>query len=431
MSRARSRGPGGCGRTAARAGAFALAAVCVGCAAPPVPDYTERIERAERGRGDEPLVAARRAEVEAAIARESSETAIDEVELRIENTLNTENSDTRDNRLRITTRVPLPDPSEVRARRDARRAETDAALSRLDETALELSAARCLRAVEVGSWRAITEIYAAYASTYARLIEWNDESQRAGRISEPLATRFEIESRINLVTQMPDPVPLVDTGEAALPALEPAEGTLVTRPELVRRTVRDHSPVVSIHEAIARRYRALAQREDARGRPWPTFFDLVYEGNANEDRREAGAQIAFRVPLGPSASEKANRFEALSRSERRQSAGELEERVRLGLIALREIDAFERNIGRWLELLDLAVRAEATAQRWWEQRLATPDQVGRLFDRAHEARRAVVEARDRAGTARCALLATTGVALADWPREPARGPILPRRDESD
>jgi hypothetical protein len=263
----------------------------------------------------------------------------------------------------------------------------------------------------------MAEIYADYASTYSRLIEWNEESRRAGRINEPTAMRFEIESRINLVTQMPDPAPLVEEAEALLPPVELPEGALVTHPELVRRMVREHSPAVSVHAAIAQRYRALSEREDARGRPWPEFFDLIYESSSDPDRREAGAQLAVRIPLGPSASEKANRFKALSRSERRLSASEIEERVHLGLIALREIDAYERNTERWLELLQLATRAETVANRWWEQHLATLEQVRRLLDRAHEARRAVVLARDRAGTARCALLATTGVALTEWPRE--------------
>ncbi len=146
-------------------------------------------------------------------------------------------------------------------------------------------------------------------------------------------------------------------------------------------------------------------------------MDLTYEANANSDRREAGGQIAFRIPLGPGPVKNAARYGALSRSERRLSEGEVEERVRFGLMALREIDAFEQNTARWEELLKLASEAEIVAEQWWHERLATASQVGALLDHAHAARTAGAEARADAGTARCALLAATGLPVEEWPRE--------------
>ena len=91
--------------------------------------------------------------------------------------------------------------------------------------------------------------------------------------------------------------------------------------------------------------------------------------------------------------------------------------MRRSLIALREIDHFEARTKRWKELLTLAQQAETLAGRWRTEGLARPDDVADLVDRAYVARIAVVDAREVAGLASCSLLAMTGVALEDWPRE--------------
>jgi hypothetical protein len=401
----------------ARLSAVALAAVLVGCGTtPPVSDPTERVARARLGLEDDPAVEAMADRVEAAVAREESETAIDEFEVRIGDAFNTENDDDTDNRVRLRARVPVPNPAELRARRDVRRAQTDAAVSRLEETALEKRAEYCLRGVETSAHRARTELYEQYASTYKRLIISNEQSLLGGRISEPIATRFEIETRIKLATSRPEPAP-PDALPTALPEAEEIRAPLVTRAELVREAVRERHPSVSIHHAQARRYLALTEREQSRDRLWPEFVDFAYEANADSDRRQAGGQVAFRVPIGPSGEKSRARYSALGRSEVRLADSAIDERVVMGLIALREVDSFERDAERWAELMALARRAETAADYWWEQRLATPSQVGALLDQAHAARSTVLEARDRAAAAACALLVSTGVSLEEWPRE--------------
>ena len=69
------------------------------------------------------------------------------------------------------------------------------------------------------------------------------------------------------------------------------------------------------------------------------------------------------------------------------------------------------------DLAELAARAEAIAERWRDEQLGEPPAVSALLDEAFSARNAVVDARERAGIAGCALLAMSGVTAQDWPRE--------------
>ena len=59
---------------------------------------------------------------------------------------------------------------------------------------------------------------------------------------------------------------------------------------------------------------------------------------------------------------------------------------------------------------------ESVADRWWKSKRGTPSDIAGLVDDAFAARRAVLDAREEAGAARCLLLAMTGVAAEDWPR---------------
>ncbi len=98
------------------------------------------------------------------------------------------------------------------------------------------------------------------------------------------------------------------------------------------------------------------------------------------------------------------------------------------LQALDELHAFETRSQRWRDLLRLADEAEEIADRWWRERLARPADVAALLDGAFTARSAVLEARERAGSAYCTLLAMTGVELTAWPREDALGTADPASD---
>ena len=131
-------------------GLLALAALVLvpGCAGPPAPDYGPRIEAARRGLADDPAIQARAAEVEAAQAREQGEALVDAVELRVGD----EYVDS-EHRVRVTARIPVESPAELRRQREVLRADTEVAVARLEETSLERRAELCFPSVDVLVYR--------------------------------------------------------------------------------------------------------------------------------------------------------------------------------------------------------------------------------------------------------------------------------------
>ncbi|MFP6654480.1 MAG: hypothetical protein VCB25_02555, partial [Myxococcota bacterium] len=107
-----------------------LAVIGAGCAQPfpESVDHDSRIDRASRGIADDPLIQAHRAGVEAARAREDAPSTLDEFQVRIR-----EGYDEQENDVRLTTRVPIKRPGETRAQREIFRAETELAVSELEE----------------------------------------------------------------------------------------------------------------------------------------------------------------------------------------------------------------------------------------------------------------------------------------------------------
>lgn len=389
-----------------------LASISVSCASPFVPpDYEHRMAAAEGGLEGDLAVKARRADVQAAIARERSETPLEEVELRVRN----EYDD--DSRLRVTTRLSVPNPAEMRARHELRRSDTSLSLARLEETALDRKAERCFASVESAAHRGQLEIYVAHAQWQQVLLEWNEEWRQSGSQSETTTTRFEIESRIKLARRRPGPPPQPEGARRELPAIGPGPGRLVRAPGRIREKLREHSPSVAIHEAVARRYRALTARAQSRLRPWIDFVDFSYEPVARDSDNEVGMQVALRIPFGAKVPAEVNRYRALGRSETWERRHLVEQQMYSSRVALHELDYFESSAEQWRELVELATRAEALAEQRWQERLLTPSQIAGLFEQAYKARIAVLEARERAGMASCRLLAMTGIPLEDWPRE--------------
>jgi hypothetical protein len=346
------------------------------------------------------------------MARERSETALDAVQLRLRSEYD------NDYGLRLTTRVPVPNPKEVQARREVRRSDTAASLARLEETALVRRSELCFASIESAAHTEQTAIYEEYARRQRALLERNEERRRSGSQSERASTRFELENRIKLATRMPGPTPQIEAALRGLPRVEASTGRLVRAHALVRETVGEHNPSAAVHAAVSDRYVALTAREESRRFPWLDFVDLSYEAVATtDDDREIGGQIAVRIPFGAKASGNADRYRALSRSQSLEGERLVAEQVRRGSFALQELDHFETHVKQWQELLTLARNADEVAERGWRERLATLSQTASLFEQAYEARIAVLEARERAGMASCTLLAMTGVPPEDWPRK--------------
>ena len=404
--RARGQGP-------IRAAGCALAAggvlVLAACAAPTPESRERRIAEATRGLEDDAAIRAQLEQVEAALARERGEVLLDDFEVRIGDRNDGENT------LRLLTRVPVPNPFEIGPQREARRAETEASVAQLEEAVLEYSTGDCLRGLEGAAYRGHVDLYQRYVERQQGLLSWNEDWRRSGRLNERSATTFEIERRVRLARRLPEAEPPGLERTAGLPPLGRPAAALDRDPDRVRELVRRHHPGVGGRAARSERYEALSRRAEGRGLPWFEFVDFGYEVKQSRPD-EIGGQVAVRVPLGFSSRADASRYRALGRAELLEGQHLVEENVRLGQMALAELDHFEENSERWHQLLDLAQRADQVAERWEQQRLAKPSDVATLYDRAYEARRSVLEARTRAGFAGCQLLSLTGVAPADWPR---------------
>lgn len=366
--------------------------------------------RAQQHVEDDPTVQARVEAVEAARAREERPRLLDEVEVRVGD------SYVDEHRLRVTARLPLNRPSEMRAEKDVLRAETNMAISRLEETSLERRAELCFPSIEGRAAEARLALFTDFAARQRELLEWNSDWRGSGMINELAGAHFELESRIKLAAWEPTPVEVPAESPFVLPAIGARPGVLVRTAELVRETVRNHHPSVALRRATAERYRALAERARARNQPWLKFVDLRYEYRSDQNDSGVGGQLGFEIPLGGQTAN-ASRYEALIRESRGEADGLVEQQIARSLQALGEVHEFESRSDRWQQLLQLADDAEEIADRWWRGRLAKPSQVAALLDEAFAARSAVVEARERAGSAYCTLLAMTGVPIETWPRE--------------
>jgi len=390
-----------------------VTALALGCARPSNVDYQRRIEAAEQPLSDDdPAIRARVAGVEAAVASEQSEAMVDEIELRVEDQYDD------DNRTRLTARIPVTSPGELRRRREVLQAETEVAVSLLEETSLRRRAELCFPSVAALVQGTHASIYQAYATRRKALLEWNREWHRSGMIDELSAAKFDLESGVKLATREPARAPEVEVVLPVLPEIGAKPAGLVQTTSLLRETIRGHHPSVALRRATAERYRALSERARVLGRPRIKFVDLSYDYQSGSGNGHGvGGQVAVEIPLGVRKRASVARYQALVRQEEHEQRQLVDEQMRRSIDALGELDDFESRARQWEELQQLARTTEEIADRWWRQRLSQPSQVAALLDQAYSARIAVLDARERAGIASCSLLAMTGVPLEKWPRQ--------------
>lgn len=384
-----------------------------GCAtAPPVSERQEqRIQEAEQGLEEDARVKARLAAIEAARARERDQQIVDGVELRVSDNY------VEEHHVRVMARVPIHRPAELDAQARVYRAETDMAVARLEETSLELRAELCFPSVEALAHEIRLRIYEQYASRQKSLLSWNAERQRSGLVSEIDGTRFDLESRIKLATREPLSLSVSPRVLSVLPEIGSTAERLDLDAAHLREMLRLHVPSVSLRQASAERYRALMDRSRIRKQPWIKFMDVSYDYRGSDPSRNGGgAKVAFQIPLGGKSYADVGRYKALAREQSYRAEGLIDERMEQSLQALYEIDQFELQSDQWRDLGMLALRGEEIADRWWGQRAAGPEVVAGMLDEAFAARRAVLDARERAGMASCTLLVMTGVPVDDWPR---------------
>lgn len=381
-------------------------------------DFTERRARVEAlldqlGVQKDPGVEAKRDELEAAIAEEGEDLAVDSVELR------TQISDGRSTDVGLRARLPIENFFELPARREARKANTDAALERLRAAGLERKAAQCLPALDHSLVSERRRIFDRYAERLSILRNWSRQLQDAGLVDEISAMRFDLSSQMRLDTRTPAerppfPAEQVAAWTSVLPEPSDSPAPIQLDPETVRQRITQHQPQWQVERALARRYRALANAARASRMPHLKFFDLSFDPASGGNPSEVGAQVGVEIRLGRAANAREQSALAMARSHERRSRFVLEDRTHLAEAALYDLRDFELRGATWKRLLDLADRSEQIADRWQRDRLTEPHRISSLLDDVYDARIAVLAERERAGLAGCSLLAATGIPADSW-----------------
>lgn len=403
-----------------RAAFVALTALFAGCATSPGSEVAERraaleARIVEQGLGDDPAVQAAREELEAALAVEDAPVAIDGFEIRAAGEYE------NDGRMTALFRMPVANPLTVSAEREARRAETEVALAKVEEVTLAQHVALCLPSVKYLALEERSRIYGAYAQRYQALLEWNQELSRAGLLDEVRLSRFDLESRVRLATRDPSAIPRPMTLLGADRVLDvlpvPARGVapLADEPALVRERVLSHQPEIAVHRASRKQFESLARSENSKRVPSLGFVDFGFDAVPFPgDTRAYETRVGIEVPFGREARANTRRYEALARAERSEERARAEDRLREAQLALEEVNGFRERSDGWLELAGLADAAERVADNWRQRRLTEPSQISSLLETVYSARLAVLDARERAGLAGCAVTAATGVTLSEW-----------------
>lgn len=398
-----------------------LAAVGLGCASPPTPGFAERQATIEAkivsaGLSNDSRVGAARSDFEAALARENDRVLIDSVELRAAAV--TEEDDTRMDAL---VRMPIRNILEFSALRDARRADSQAALAELSGAILASRVERCLPSLEYQVDEERAQILSEYLKQYRALLDWNEQLRRAGLVDEIQWSRFRLASHVKLTKKTTSrSLKLIETYGSeqvvnVLPPVEPGLGPLDDDEEALRARLSKHQPALEVLQARELRYEAMARGASLARLPSVRFVDFGFEPVVSPgDERQYTARIAFEVPFGRESAARTRRYQALARAEANDQRRLLDERVRASLVAIDEINRFRARTKYWNDLAALADASEKVAARWWKDRRSDPQEISRLLDTVFSARNAVLGARERAGEASCALLAASGLAPASW-----------------
>ena len=219
----------------------ALVLALAACASPIPPELEDRIRRAEAEQPDDPAIQARLAEVEAALERERGVAPIDDIEFRVGGRWD------GDQRVRLLSRIPVPDPRRLRSQRAARRADTETAVARLEETVLERSSEECFWGVLSGLHRERLRLYEPYAERQNRLLDWSEEGRRSGARNEWSALRFSIERKVRLAERIPEPPATGLDPPADLPAIGESRAPLRSDPALIEQIFHPGPPGHQFH----------------------------------------------------------------------------------------------------------------------------------------------------------------------------------------
>lgn len=393
-----------------------LTTSCLGCATEPPRDFALRHETIEgviaaEGLSDAPEIAAARDQLEAPLARARGLVPVDEIELRAE-VLHE-----RDEKTRLLARVPIKSLFQIPTEKAIVHAEAEVALANLEEVTLDQRVRACRPSLTWLLYAEQQRIYDAYATRQRSLLARNRKQRESGLLDELRAVAFDLTGEVALSRRVPA-LPPETRGPilAVLPEIDANASALVPASAVIREQLESNQPSLATARARSRRYTALANHEAAGRLPSLRFVDVSVEADPYPgDKRQLGGQLSFEVPFGFEARARSKQYAALARGEENTRRAVMLERSRAARDAIEAVNAFRSQASHWLELLERANAAEATADRWFANRAANPSQVSKLIDDVYRARMTVLDARAAAGRAGCELLSAAGTGVDAWP----------------
>jgi len=216
---------------------------------------------------------------------------------------------------------------------------------------------------------------------------------------------------------IPSPLALRGTDRVLDVLPVPAPGMALLADELgqISERVLRHQPEIAVRRASSRRFEALARSEASKRVPSVGFVDFGFEPVPFPgDSRSYEVRLGVEVPFGREARAQEKGYQARARAERSGARARSEDYLREAKLALEEINGFRSRSNGWLELSELADATEKVADNWRQKRLTEPTQISSLLESVYSARLAVLDARERAGLAGCAVTEATGVTLSQW-----------------
>lgn len=394
---------------------LAVLALLVACAPPSLRPSPEALAEAEQSPGTA-LVRAEEARLAGARRAEATPGLVDGLELMVSDRSGDDDIPLGEG-TRFAVQVPLRMPWESASVRKARQEESAEAGSRLDRATLQREVEACFVGTEIAIAKARQEAFEPHAALLRELLDVIARQVEAGVLTEAEALRVEVDARTRLLSKEPAPVDLPGHEATPLPLFDASRPPLSTSPATVRSLIHDRHPEPRIHQAASRRYDALASREMAATVPWIDDVRLSYDLPGLEREARWGGRVSVRIPFGGDQRSKAATYQGKSAGESYEAAARISEYTQEAIRALRELSFLESRAEHWNALIALAERSEAVARKLLDKGREDLSDLISLLGEAQTARQAFLSARERAALASCALLESTGVKLADWPRD--------------
>ena len=368
----------------------------IGCATPEKSTLKNRVDKVLDESGENPGLAAKAAEAEAALERVNTRYPIDGIELRLEGGLSPE--ETASEKMEIQGRVPFQNPFVLSAEKEARVAAAKAKVIELESAQQGWKAEECLVATKQAAHRVLTKYFSLYEEQVNEILAWNASWQSSGAVDELNGARLVVAAKRRLALYRPAAMVMrPDRVGEFMPSLDKPTKNFQKNSETIFNILRTKNFDLAQTKAQKENYEARASAKRKEALPWFDFFGTRYEPAMNQRNAEA------------------RRWDAMARKEAFTREETLQESHRLVLESLTALQTFEDAKESFRDLLASADQSEAIALKWKVAQSANPWDVLRLYDEAFLARRVVTQARREAGRHSCDLLDMTTISAHEWP----------------